>query len=382
MADAPAAVAAPATETVQPATEAAAPATASAPDVDIIEAAAERLAEGAEAAEQPEAEAKAEPKEGEPAAEQEPAKPSEALAAEDEALFADEALKTAAGVKAAAERARQLRAEITAGQKALANKQRAVDHDFRVLKNREAKFKTTKDQHLSWFSQQRDQAQMLGQHVNVLRTGSPAQVVESLGFLTGKDGLAIYEEIVKNAAGLRKAPDPELEALRAEQRALRDELRREREEARQQQEISQKQAVVEQRKAELIEGAKDATKYPTLSRYAGIRPEAVLTELVSMKRAYKAETGTALPDGEAMLQLDQQLALLLRQEGGGAGNPQPEEGRNPGGKPSQSSPAKRTGSVAGIPPSASTRVAPVRQATEEERRQELTPEFYADLGLM
>lgn len=381
MADAPAAAAAPAVETATPAEATpTAPEPTSAPDVDLIEAAAERLSAG-ESAEATET-AQAEPKEteGEPAAEAE--KTSEQLAAEDEALFTDKALSTAAGVKAAAERLRAVRGEITAKQTALANKQRSVDHDFRVLKNREAKFKTTKDQHLSWFSQQRDQAQMLGQHVNVLRTGTPQQVVESLGFLTGKDGLAIYEEIVQNAAGLRKAPNPELEAIRAELRAEREERKREAEERRQQQEVGHKQAVVEQRKAELIAGAKDATKYPTLSRYAGIRPEAVLSELVSMKRAYKAETGTALPDGEAMLQLDQQLALLLRQEGGGAGNPQLEESQNPGGKPSQSSPAKRTGSVAGIPPSASTRVAATRPATEEERRQELTPEFYAELGLM
>jgi hypothetical protein len=149
MADATAAVA-PAVETAQPATEAAAPATASAPDVDIIEAAAERLAEGAEAAEQPEAEAKAEPKEGEPAAEQEPAKPSEALAAEDEALFADEALKTAAGVKNAATRLRVIRAEVKATATRQANTQRSIDYDFRVLKKREKTFEKTKSDHLAW----------------------------------------------------------------------------------------------------------------------------------------------------------------------------------------------------------------------------------------
>jgi hypothetical protein len=284
-------------------------------------------------------------------------------------------------VKAAADRLRSMRAETTANAVKQAKKQRSIDHDFRILKKREAKFDSTKQEHLAWNAQQRATAGLLGRHVDILRDGTPAQKIESLGFLTGQDGMAAWEGIVQGMAGVKKQANPEIEAIRQELREERAERARERDAARQHAEFSQKRTIVENRKAQILEGAKDATTYPTLAKYVGVRPQAVIDELVSMKSAYKAETGEALSDSEAMLQLDQQLALLLRQEGSGAGTPRLEESRNPGGKPNLSSSAKKAGSVAGIPPSASSRVAPTRPATDEELRQELTPDYWASLGL-
>jgi hypothetical protein len=372
--------------TTEPVTPAEAAPAAAEPAPDILDQAFANLAAQAEAEEgeaTDETPAEATPKpEAKPDDKAEPEEPTaENLEAADEALFTDAALKTAAGVKNAATRLRVIRAELKASTTKLEKRQHAVDHDFRVLKNREKRFDKTKSEHLAWHERERGTARLLGEHVNVLRTGSPAQVVESLGFLTGKDGMAIYEEIVRNAAGMRQAPNPEIEAVRRELREEREERQREREESRRSAETQHKQAVVERRKAEILETSKDTTRFPNLAELGAIRPRELLNEVVAIKRTHLAETGEALPDGEALLELERQVALLRKQQGGGAGNPRPEESRNPGGKPSLSSPAKRTGSVAGIPPSASARVAPIRPATEEELRQELTPEYYDAIGL-
>lgn len=370
------------TDTAAPATtEAPSPATGAPTFVDDVEAAAERIAAAAEEQEsEPGAEGEGD---GEPKTEEQPTdeKPKAELAAADEALFSDKALATAAGVKAAAARVRELRAETTAAAAKLEKRQGRIDHDFRVLKNREATFRETKERHLAWHARERETARLLGGHVNMLMRGEPAQVVESLAFLTGRDGLKMYEAIVQNAAGLRQAPDPQVEAL---QRRLDSALAQieERERAlTERAETEHKQQTVERRKAELLEASQDAAKYPTLAELAALRPREVVNELVSMKREYKKATGTALTDEQAMVQLEKQLALLVKQQGGGAGNPRSSEGQNPGGKSSQSSSTKSPGGVAGIPPSASTRVAPVRPATDEEQRQELTPEYLASIGL-
>jgi hypothetical protein len=374
--------------TATPSPAPAAPA-AEAPAVDIVEQAFERI--GAEVAEE---EARAETQteetvEGEPAAEgqveekkPEPAEQTaEQLEAADEALFADAALKTPAGIKAAADRLRALRAETKQTQGALAKKQREVDHDFRVLRKKQATFKQTKDEHIGWFSQQRDQARMLGQHINVLRSGAPAQVIESLGFLTGRDGLGFYEELVKNAAGLRQAPNPETEAIRRDYEAKFAAL----EERLQGQQLSaqleERRAQVAQLEAQVIERAKDATQYPALAHFVTASPREVIAEIKSMRKAYRDETGEALPMAQAMLGLNAKLAPYLPAGGGGAGQPRVEQTQNPGGQSSPSSSTKSPGGVAGIPPSASARVAAVRPITEDERRQELTPEFFADIGL-
>lgn len=376
--------------TSTPAPASAAPA-AEAPAVDIVEQAFDRIAAEVEAEEarspQTETAEQAEGEEPAEAAEAEPEKPepaeqtAEQLEAADEALFADAALKTPAGIKAAADRLRALRAEVKQTQGAIAKKQKEVDHDFRVLRNKQAKFKQTKDEHLGWFSQQRDQARMLGQHINVLRSGTPAQVVESLGFLTGKDGLGFYEELVKNAAGLRQAPNQEVEAVRRdyEQRfaALEQRLQEQQTTAQ----IEERRAQVAQLEARVIETAKDATQYPALAHFVTASPREVLAEIKAMRKAYKDETGEALPMAQAMLELNAKLAPYLPAGGGGAGQPRAGQAQNPGGQSSPSSSTKSPGGVAGIPPSASARVAPVRPITEEERRQELTPEFFADIGL-
>ena len=107
----------------------------------------------------------------------------------------------------------------------------------------------------------------------------------------------------------------------------------------------------------------------------------LLAEIKAMRKSYKDETGEALPMAQAMLELNAKLAPYLPAGGGGAGQPRAGQAQNPGGQSRPSSSTKSPGGVAGIPPSASARVAPVRPITEEERRQELTPEFFADIGL-
>jgi hypothetical protein len=378
--------------TAPTATPAPAPATAAeAPAVDIVEQAFERI--GAEVAEEEarsaETQTEETPAEGEHAAEaqaeEKKPEPAEKTAAEleaaDEALFADAALKTPAGIKAAADRLRALRSEVKQTQGALAKKQREVDHDFRVLRKKEASFKNTKQQHLAWHTQQREQAQLLGQHVNMVFNGTPQQAAESLGFLRGKDGITAFEELVTTMSGLRKGTNPETEAIRRdyEQRFAALEQRLQGQQLTAQ--LEERRAQVAQLEAKVIETAKDATQYPALAHFVTASPREVVAELKSMRKAYLDENGEPLPMAQAMLALNEKLAPYLPAGGGGAGQPRVAQTQNPGGQSSPSSSTKSPGGVAGIPPSASARVAAVRPITEDERRQELTPEFFADIGL-
>ncbi len=373
------------------ATPAPAPAPAEAPAVDIVEQAFDRIAAEVEAEEArapqtepappPEGEEQAEATEAQAEAEKPAEQTAEQLEAADEALFSEAALKTPAGIKAAADRMRALRAEQKQAANALAKQRKETDHDFRVLRQKQATFKKTKEEHLAWHRNEQSTARLLGQHVSVLRSGSPAQVIESLGFLTGRDGLGFYEELVKNAAGLRQAPNQEVEAVRRdyEQRfaALEQRLQDQQVSAQ----VEERRAQVAALEAQVVERASDATQYPALAHFIANSRREVIAELKDMRKAYRAETGEALPMAQAMLELNAKLAPYLPAGGGGAGQPRAGQAQNPGGQSNPSSSAKSPGGVAGIPPSASARVAPVRPATEEERRQELTPEFFADIGL-
>lgn len=369
-----------------PAPAAAEPATEATAFVDPVDGAFERIAnevEQSEGAEDgPVTEPAPPPDEAEPKKEPDPKAAAEALAAADEALFTDKALSTPAGLKAAAQRARELRTEATTTLKKAEKQQRQNDRDFIVLKKKQESFKTDKAEFLSWRAGEQNTLRMLGGHLEVVASSNdPKQILDSLGFLTRRDGRAMYELIVAGGAAMRKQPSPEIEELRRELREEREERKREREEARQAADRQQKNEVVQRREGEILAAAKDATAYPTLARYVEIRPREVLAEIITLKRAHREATEQTLSDAEAMLQLDQQLALLLEGQRGGAGNPRAEPASNPGGQPSQSSPARLPSLVAGIPPSASTRVPTQREPTEEERRQDYTPEFLRDIGL-
>ncbi len=384
MADAaPAAV----TEQAPAAAEAETPAVEATPEpfVDPVEEAFGRMASEAkdelDGAETTAADPAAEPKpEGEP----KPADPkvaAAALAAADEALFTDKALATPQGMKAAAARVRELKSEAVASLAKVEKHQRQVDRDFIVLKKRESKFAKGKEEHLAWYSARQNEVRMLGGHLDVIATSTePRAVLDSLGFLMRKDGRDAYEMLVAGGAQLRKAPNPEIAELRAELRAEREERHRERAEAESQAERRRKYATIEQREAEILGAAKNGATYPTLARFVAERPREVLNEIVNMKRQHRQTYDATLTDAEAMLQLDQQLARLTGASGG-AGQPRPEQGHKPGGQSDQSNPAREPSRVAGIPPSASTQVPAQREPTDDERRQELTPEFYQGIGL-
>lgn len=369
-----------------PAVEAAPEAVEPAAFVDPVDDAFGRLA--AEAATELEGEAGAEPA-GDPEPKTEPeakppgeAKPAADLGA-DEALFSDKALGTAQGVKAAAARVRELRATVQQGLQKVEKEQRKVDRDFLVLKKREKSFTQTKAEHLEWHAGQRSEARMLGGHVQALRTGTPGQVLESLGFLMGKDGRTAFEELVQGGAAMRKQANPEVEAVRAELAEIRAERQRERDGARLAAERQHKVETVQRREGEVLALAKDAGTYPTLAQYVAERPNEVLDEVVALKDAHRRTYGVPLADADAILQLDQSLARLLGSRGG-AGDPRPSgngSDPNPGGQSGQSIPAKQPSRVAGIPPSASTQVPVSREPTEEERRQDWTEDELKSMGL-
>lgn len=358
---------------------------APAPFVDPVDGAFERIAseiDEAEGTEAPPDTEPAPPPDGDPKPEPDPKAAAEALAAADEALFSDKALSTPAGMKAAVARVRALRTEAGATLKKAEKQQRQNDRDFIVLKKKAATFDRTKSDHLSWFSRVRDEARLMGGHLDVLGTSNePAQILDSLGFLTRRNGRDMFELLVKGGAKMRKEPDPEMTALQRQLAEMREEQRQEREANRQTAEQRRKAEFVQRREAEIITGAKDATAYPTLATFAEIRPREVLSYIADMKREHKDTYGTVLPDAEAMVELEKQLALLTNGQRGGAGNPQGLAAVNPGGQSSQSSSTRHPSLVAGIPPSASTRVPAQREPTDEERRQDITPELLQDIGL-
>jgi hypothetical protein len=150
------------------------------------------------------------------------------------------------------------------------------------------------------------------------RLNNPESIEDFLGALgeiAGKPGIEIWEQGSRFmvAGGKRPAPSREVEELKGTVEGLRRELA-EREERREQARIDEEsahaKAFIERRSEEIVQTAKDATKYPELAKSARLGlGENIVAEVAGMKRAAKAK-GQRLGDSEALAIIEGELQKL------------------------------------------------------------------------
>lgn len=222
--------------------------------------------------------------------------------------------------------------------------------------------------------------------VNILRTGSPKEVVEALGRITGRDGAKVFEELSLHVATngkARKEAPPEVAELRAELERLKEEQRQELLRLQKEQYDRELQAA----KDRLVRIGQNETAYPTVAHFTKLRPAEVADYLIRIKtEAY--ESGSPITDEAAVARLEEELRLNLR-----ANAPAPKQGAAPsaGGEAgldtSAAQPAKPgSGGMPGqtLAPSLTTQGGSTREQTWEERRKRLAndPEFIGQLGIL
>lgn len=223
-----------------------------------------------------------------------------------DALFAEEKLATPEGLKAARDANLEMRRE---------NNKKYLE-----LGNREARFK----EQLATFRGEKEQTQALTRMLTVdlqaLRTGKPEAALKALANLSGADPLKLLEEINLNFAGGGQKQEAQLvRELRGELTQLRQELQQERIE----QQRGQSRQFIQQRKAELLNAASDATRYPHLAELAASDARGVADHITAyIVREHNA--GRRLDDATAIGHIEAELA---RFRGPRAAAPQGDAGR-------------------------------------------------------
>lgn len=304
---------------------------------------------------EPEAEKTAEP-EPEPEAKPDDGKPK---AAEDP--FSDEALATPEGLKRAQTEIRALRAK--------------HESAYHRVTQREARFAKS----VEAFKAEKAEIQTLGgnirQALTALRRGNTDQRIEALGQLTGADGLKVFEQLTLDLArGAKKSePSAELVEVRAELAELKDYLRRSRTES----EVKTREDFITRRKGEIAQAAGDATLYPYLARLAPSRGREIADQIAEMMTEAH-EAGKPISDAQALQALELEIARVT---GPLASGPDLAIGATPNGgqKPDKA----RSTPGRSMSPSLTTKVASVRDMTEQERLEDLGKDidFLRGLGL-
>jgi hypothetical protein len=256
--------------------------------------------------ETPEAETEETPAEPEtPAA---AAKPAHKLVVDD-ALFTEEALGTPEGIGKARD--------------VLLAAQVKMSRGYGRLKSREEKL-ATQAQHVD----QRERTiirlgEGLQSDLQQLENGDATAIINTLGKLCRRDGIAVYQMLTDNMVlnGKRAKPSKEAQELRSELQQLRDAMvgkeRQEQSQQFQQQELQAKQRI--------YSGASNAAEYPALAHFATAKPNEVVETLVQMKIEHHRQHGTVLDDAEAFRTLNAQLSRYAPTETGD----KPDAGREP-----------------------------------------------------
>ncbi len=275
-----------------------------APDVDeAIDAIGVQMAtedpKDAPAAEQPAKESTEPEKEPEPPAVE--AKPDDEPLKDE--LFTDEALSTKEGVQAA--RDGILKARTTAEE--LLRKNHAT---YLRLSHQQQRFKKTKDETLRMRQEalailQRNQADAS----SLTRTGA-REVLETLGRLTGRDGLKMLEAMnMAVASDGKHTGAPEVTELRKEIEDLKNTLIQEREQAKQAKQ-GQLQSFIQSRHNQLAEAAQNTQLYPRLASIAADDPQNVGSFVADViVEAHNA--GQKLTDAQALQLVEKQLQEKL-----------------------------------------------------------------------
>jgi hypothetical protein len=282
----------------------------------------------------------------------------------DDALFTEEALRTPEGIGKARD--------------VLLAAQVKMSRGYGRLKSREEKL-ATQAQHVD----QRERTiirlgEGLQSDLQQLENGDATAIINTLGKLCRRDGIAVYQMLTDNMVlnGKKPKPSKETQELRSELQQLRDALagkeRQEHEQLNQQREMQAKQRI--------FSGATNAAEYPALAHFATAKPNEVVETLVQMKIEHHKQHGTVLDDAEAFRTLNAQLSRYAPTETGA----KPDAGR----EPSHSKPgtqAARLGKT--VSPSRASTASSRRsidEMSDEERMAELARDprdIFDQLGL-
>jgi hypothetical protein len=274
--------------------------------------------------------------------------------------FSDEALKTPEGIKTARTKLLEERAEHDVRRRKLdkfdiklQNKGRELAEQQQALAN------------------DRATARWLHAQIGLLKTGTTAQLLETLGNLTGRSGRKVWEDLTQAALRDGKEPPehPKLAELEQKNRELQERLDGI-EQKGGEEKAEQRKAFVAKRKREIGEAAGNAETYPELSKYRAAGKEREIVNYVVQLKAAAVEEGKNLTDAQALAIIESEIVAI---KGGSSGqaavaNPQ-STGKAPAQKPGgQSSQSAQTTSIA---PSVARTNPTVRVLTEDERIEEL-----------
>lgn len=269
--------------------------------------------------------------------------------------FSEEALATPEGVA----NARRL----------IEKRQRKVDGFEIKLKRQQREFEQSAAAREAEIQQGRALAGEVYRLVETVRTGTADQIVAALGELTGRDGLAVWQEITESVVnnGRRAAPSREVAALQMQVEQLRHQLAQGQQQDRdraEQAEIEQKKATVAKIEAEIVELASDADEFPHLSTFEHDEVVDVVTDMKVRARA----AGQKLSIKDACAKIESQLERRFGSTPS-AGRKSAESGT--GAAKARGEPRKATPTARGIPPSKARSMPSAREMTEEERLEDL-----------
>jgi len=256
----------------------------------------------------------------------------------------------------------------------LRERQRVHDRAYLKLQARETSLKQNVERWKGELGQGRAYVQSVQADVGLLQNGTPEQKLEALGRLSRKDGLKAWEEIAISAAsGGKKAPSPELDALREEIRALREE--RQLDQARAQEHALQQQ--LHDMTGRLVHGASNAEAYPALAHFVQSKPQEVAEYLTTIIRA-RHDAGRPISFDQAYEIVNQELSQYYQPTpssvGGGLATPAAQAAKPA--QPAQRSPGRS------LNPGLQTQTSgSVREMTDAERVAELAsdPDFLQSL---
>jgi hypothetical protein len=329
---------------------------------------------GVETPEEPEkADTKPEPKtDPEPKPEPDP-EPKPAAQEDDplrEELFTEEALSSKEGIEAAKE-------GITKARGAAEELLRKNHATYLRLSKQEKRFKRTKDETL----QIRQEAGALAQRNQAdavsLTQGSAEQVLETLGRMTGRDGLKMLESMnMAVASDGKHKPSSDVLELRKEIETLKTTIEQEREQASKQQTTT----FIEARQNQLAKAAQNAELYPRLASIAADDPQNV-GSFVADVIVEAFNNGQKISDAQALQLVEKQLQEKL-----GAPTPtakaEPVRGNGAAAKPREAqSPPLGTQ----IEPAAATHEGAKRSLSDDEldslTAEQLPEDFFESMGL-
>lgn len=204
-----------------------------------------------------------------------------------------------------AERAKEVRDRVTAARDRARDQQRKASNEFAKARDKEERFKRTRDTTLELKQSLENREKMLGAIEAGLFSGDKATVLQTIGHLSKRDPLEAWTEISQAVAGGKIKKNEIPQEVIQELQYLRSKL----EEVAAQGPTREKAQLIEQFRDQLVGAAAEAAEFPLTAHFAkNAETKGVIRmQLAKIKEDAHSQTGIAIDNARAFGILEERL---------------------------------------------------------------------------